>query len=169
MLYIELFLIAISLSIDSFSLALSVGLNSFTYNKKVIYSIIVGLFHFIMPILGFFLRTYIDKVTIIPSKQIFIIVIIFIIVGIFLNKESNKEIINPFIFAFSVSIDSFSIGITLKKSILLVSIILFSLTSGVFTYTGFKIAKKVKNRFNHKSKIISIIILLFLLIYNILK
>ena len=45
-------LIGISLSMDTFSLALSMG----TYEKKkkkiVIYSLIVGTFHFILPLLG---------------------------------------------------------------------------------------------------------------------
>lgn len=169
MLYVELFLIAISLSIDSFSLALSVGLNSSINKQSLKYSVVVGMFHFIMPLLGFVLRIFINKIAFIPNKEIFIIVIVFIIIGILLDKGDNKQVISPFVFAFSVSIDSFSIGVTLSKSNILISILMFSIVSFIFTYIGFKIANKVKNRFNEKSKFISIAILIIILIYNILK
>lgn len=170
MLYVELFLVGISLSIDAFSLALSVGLNGNFYKKNKLYSVVVGIFHFFMTIFGFILRTFINKVVEIPNKEIFIIVILFVILGIIFDKSNNKKtFINPFVFGFSVSIDSFSIGITLNKSIVIISSIMFSLLSASFTYIGFKIAKKIKNKFEKNSKFLSISILLAILIYNILK
>ena len=169
MLYVELFLVGISLSIDAFSLALSLGLNGNLYKKSKLYSVVVGIFHFFMPIFGFILRTFINKVVEIPNKEIFIIVILFIILGIIFDKSNKKTIINPFVFGFSVSIDSFSIGITLNKSIVIISSIMFSLLSAGFTYIGFKIAKKMQNKFEKNSKFLSILILLTILIYNILK
>ena len=60
---ILVFLIAISLSMDAFSLALAYGTNSL--NKKEIrtLSTIVGIYHFFMPIIGMLIGNYITKFT----------------------------------------------------------------------------------------------------------
>lgn len=168
MLYVELILIGVSLSIDAFSLALSVGLNNGISNKKNIYPLTVGVFHFFMPMLGYILKMFINKVIVIPNKLIFIIVLIFILIGIILDKENNNVFINPFLFAFSVSLDSFTIGISLEKSYLIISSIIFSVISYIFTYVGFKVSHKMIEKYQNKSKIISIIILLAILIYNLI-
>ena len=171
MLYIEIFLVAISLSLDAFSLALSIGLRNISKKEIKTYSLVVGLYHFIMPLMGFFMRLLINNFFTLPNKMIFISVIVFIIIGILINKDKDKEIniISPIIFGFTVSIDSFSIGISLSKSYLLISILQFSIISSFLTYIGFKIADKMKLKFKNKSKYISILILIFILIYNIIK
>lgn len=169
MLYIEIFLVAISLSLDAFSLALSIGLRNISKKEIKTYSVVVGLYHFIMPLMGFFMRLLINNFFTLPNKIIFISVIVFIIIGILIDKDKEINIISPIIFGFTVSIDSFSIGISLSKSYLLISILQFSIISSLLTYIGFKIADKMKLKFKNKSKYISILILIFILIYNIIK
>ena len=169
MLYIEIFLVAISLSLDAFSLALSIGLRNISKKEIKTYSVVVGLYHFIMPLMGFCMRLLINNFFTIPNKMIFISVIVFIIIGILIDKDKEINIISPIIFGFTVSIDSFSIGISLSKSYLLISILQFSIISSLLTYIGFKIADKMKLKFKNKSKYISILILIFILIYNIIK
>lgn len=168
MLYVELLLIGISLSIDAFSLAVSLGLNNKTNINGILYSSIVGLFHFFMPILGFLLRTFINYIIILPNKLIFSIVIVFIIFGILLEKKNTNIYINPLVFAFSVSLDSFTIGISISNKKILIASVIFSITSFLFTNLGFKIAKKIKSKFDSNLKLVSIIILLVILVYNIL-
>ena len=48
-------IIGISLSMDAFSLALIYGTQSISKKNKIILSIIVGIYHFVMPLLGVFL------------------------------------------------------------------------------------------------------------------
>lgn len=168
MFYIEMILLGISLSIDSFSLAVSLGMsidNKINYYK---YASIVGLFHFIMPIIGFILKLIINNIIFIPNKSIFIGVIILIIINIITEKESEKPIINPLLFALSVSIDSFSIGLTLYVKELFVSCFIFSVISFIFTYTGFLLGSSIKSKFIRKQKMISVLILIMLLIYNLI-
>lgn len=169
MFYIELILIGICLSLDAFSLAVSISLNYINKSKIKIYSFLVGVFHFFMPLLGYIFKLFINSVIYIPNEQIVIIVILFLIAEIILDKKANKTVITPFIFSFSVSIDSFSVGITLSSKYLLVSSFIFSIISFTFTYLGFLIGNKLSKKISNNSKIISISILLIVLLYNILK
>lgn len=169
-LYIETILIAISLSMDAFSLAISLSTLKLKNIKVYRYAFMVGLFHFIMPIGGNLLRKIIDKIIIVPSKTLFIIIIIFIIIGILLDKENNisKKILNPILFAFIVSIDSFSVGVSLSKSILIISCSIFSVTSSLFTLIGFKIGNIIYNNSTKYTKFISISILIIVIILKLI-
>lgn len=170
MLYIEIILIAISLSMDAFSLAISISVSNFYKIRSNVYAVVVGIFHFIMPILGYLFRSVISFIVIIPPNIIFMSVIIFIIIGILIddNKKLSSKILNPVIFAFTVSVDSFSIGISLERNILLLSCIIFSLTSYIFTMLGFKFGRIIDNNFHKYSKIIAITILTIVLLIKLI-
>lgn len=168
MFYIELILLGISLSIDAFSLALGIGLN-IPNNKHKKYEIVVAAYHFIMPILGYLIRSIINAIIYIPNTPLLIGILAFIMIGIIIDKDSNKNVINSLLFGFSVSIDSFSIGLTLNREAVLIGPIIFSTFSYIFTHFGFKLSTYIKRSFNNKTKVISIAILLVILIYNILK
>lgn len=169
MLYIELVLIGISLSIDAFSLALSIGISGISRKKIKLYSFVVGIYHFIMPIIGLLIRILINKVFLLPNKEIFILVLIFILVGIILDKDEDNKIIPPVIFGLSVSLDSLAIGVGLSKKYILISSFIFSFISSIFTFIGFILANKIKLKFKKNSKLISVIILIVLIVYNVLK
>ena len=49
---ITIFLIAVSLSMDAFSLALIYGTQGIAKKDKLLLSLIVGVYHFIMPLIG---------------------------------------------------------------------------------------------------------------------
>lgn len=169
-LYFEIMLIAISLSMDAFSLAISISstkLNKYSINT---YSLIVGLFHFFMPILGHLLKDLIQYIILVPPKVIFVVVIVIIIMGIVLDKEKNLtgKILNPLVFGFTVSVDSFSLGITLSKNMLLSSCIIFSAFSCMFTFFGFKIGNIFNKNMHKYTKVISISILIMVLILKLI-
>ena len=170
MLFVEIFLIAISLSMDAFSLSISISASNLYKTRAILFAIVVGIFHFFMPIFGYLLKQIINYIIIIPSNFIFICIIIFIILGILIddNKLSSK-ILNPFIFAFTVSIDSFSIGISIESSTLLISCMIFSLTSFFFTIFGFILGKVINNSLHKYSKIVAISILLIALLIKLIQ
>ena len=169
-LYIEVILIAISLSMDAFSLAISLSTSKLINHKKLTYAYSVGLFHFFMPVLGFALKGIIDTFLYISSKTIFICVICFIILGIILDNKNNlsEKILNPIMFAFAVSIDSFSVGITLNIKILLISCTIFSFISFIFTYIGFKIGEIISKNLNNYSKTVAILVLIIVLLLKLM-
>ena len=165
-----IFLTAVGLSMDAFSLSLIYGTLNMSKKTNRSMSIMVGIFHFFMPILGYFLGTIILKY--IPVNPDTLVGIIFIILSIemmiSLTKDEQVKILTSFLsvcfFAFTVSIDSFSVGIafgTLKNNIYISSII-FSVISALFTYTGVTLGKKLVKNFGGISTLIGSIILLFL-------
>ena len=152
---ILIFFIAVSLSMDAFSLSLAYGTVSFSKKDTKLLSIIVGLYHFFMPILGILLGNFISKSVHIGAHigGDVVTLIIFSLIGINMIIESTKEqeevnkmkIGEMILFGFAVSIDSFSVGIGLNNisdNFLLCSLI-FSLTSAIFTYLGLILGKKL--------------------------
>lgn len=113
-------IIGISLSMDAFSLALIYGTQSISKKNKIILSIIVGIYHFVMPLLGVFLGNIILKYLVINLS--IVVSIIFLFIGIEMIISSIKDDSHDFvvsifgflIFGLSVSIDSFTTGIGLN-------------------------------------------------------
>ncbi len=148
---ILIFIIAISLSMDAFSLALAYGTISLSKKEINILSIIVGVYHFFMPILGMIIGGYITKF--IHIGEDILVLVIFSLIGINMILESRKEqevvkhmkLGEMLLFGLAVSIDSFSLGISLNNisnNFIMCSSI-FSLTSFIFTFIGLKLGKKL--------------------------
>ena len=157
-----LFIIAISLSMDAFSLSLAYGTLDINKKEIITLSIIVGIYHFFMPLIGFFLGSKI--LLVIPVNSNFIVFIILCFIGLemiidTLRKKdtfSKMHLIQMLIFSFSVSLDSFSVGIglnTLTDKIFL-SPMIFSFTSFVFTFLGLHIGKKIREIFGRIATLI---------------
>ena len=84
------------------------------------------------------------------------------------EKAFSLSLWQAILFAFSVSLDSFTIGIGLKSitnNIIFASFI-FMITSAFFTYLGLKIGVYSFKKKGEISKIIGIIIILFLAFKN---
>ena len=144
--------IGIGLSMDAFSLAVVYGTNDLEKKKCLILSIIVGIFHFIMPNLGSVLSN--KLLTNFATYGNIITGIVFFILGIqmilSLNDEEKTTDLSSYLeiimFAIAVSIDSFTVGMALsleKQNIVL---------GGLFL-------GKYLSKYGKVSKIIGIIIL----------
>ena len=166
-------LIGIGLSMDAFSLSFSYGTLNINKKDRVILASLVGLFHFFMPILGLFIGNIILKYIIIDLDILLAIIISLIGIEMIISsikKEDNTillSLLSFILFAFSVSIDSFSVGIGLKginNNYLQVSII-FSLCSFIFTYVGLILGTKLNDLVGRYAKTIGGIILIGLGIY----
>lgn len=175
--FFTILLIAVGLSMDTFSLSLSYGM--LNQNKKAILkiSLTVGIFHFFMPLLGEIIGEIVTRN--IPIKEDLIIGLVFLILTIELiislfKKEELKPLnsyIEILIFALTVSIDSFTTGIGLdaiEASPILISSIFF-IVSSTFTFLGFYLGYKINDLVGNKAKIIGIILLFFLSINYIIK
>ena len=152
---ILLFLIGVSLSMDAFSLSLAYGTINLTTIEITKLSIIVGLYHFFMPILGMYFGNMV--LSIIDLNQNLIVFIIFSFIGINMIFESFKKqesasrmkLYEMILFGFAVSIDSFSIGIGINKisSSSLMPSFIFSILSLFFTYIGLICGNKFNKLF----------------------
>ena len=54
---LSIFSIGLALSMDAFSLSLSIGINKISNIDKIKISVIIGLMHFIMPLFGVIIGT----------------------------------------------------------------------------------------------------------------
>ena len=161
-------LIGIGLSMDAFSLSFSYGTLNINKKDRLILAFLVGLFHFFMPLLGLFIGNIILKYIIIDLDILLAIIISLIGIEMIISsikKEDNTmllSLLSFILFAFSVSIDSFSVGIGLKginNNYLQVSII-FSLCSFIFTYVGLILGTKLSDLVGRYAKTIGGIILI---------
>ena len=174
---LSIILIAVSLSMDTFSLALSVG-TSLTKRKDILFlSSLVGVFHFFMPLLGNAFGNEIKQIFNINPNLLLFYLFMFIAIEMVIDLFSKSEkafslsLWQAILFAFSVSLDSFTIGIGLKSitnniiRIIFASFI-FMIISAFFTYLGLKIGVYSFKKMGEISKIIGIIIILFLAFKN---
>lgn len=161
---------AVALSMDAFSVSLSFGTLNLRKRRMLFLSIIVGIFHFVMPLLGMVLgETVNEKLIILPKT---LTAIIFIIIGIqmflsIFSKESNFTIAKTsglLLFGIAVSLDSFCAGIGLgaQGMNLLFVLLCFSIVSATFTLVGCILGKLVHEVFGKVSTIIGGIILILL-------
>jgi len=170
---LKMFLVGVSLSMDTFSLALCYGTLSLSKSKSIILSIIVGIFHFLMPILGLTIGNVVINNIIIDGKYIILIILSFIGIDMILSsfKNEEKKLLTSFIgmllFSFSVSIDSFStgLGLNLMTNNILGTLIIFSLTSASFTFLGIKLGKILNEKYGKYACIIGGTILIILGIF----
>ena len=174
--FFTILLIGISLSMDAFSLALAYGLIGMNKKQKMILSIIVGIYHFIMPLIGLILGTIIDNISFINLHIIASIILIYIGIDLIISnlKEEDTLTISKtgfLMFGLSVSIDSLTVGIGLKAitNSYLLSSIIFSLCSGLFTYLGLILGNIIAKKIGTYSKIVGGIILIIISIIMIVQ
>ena len=171
---LTILVVAVSLSMDAFSLALIYGTYGMKKKSEVLLASIVGIFHFFMPLLGLGLGLVLMKYFIFDLE--FVVGIIFLIIGVEMvissGKDEDVKILNGIfgylLFGLSVSIDSFTTGIGLSvisKNYVLVSSI-FMVISGLFTYMGLVLGNKLSSCFGRYATIIGGIILCLLGIYR---
>ena len=154
------FLVAIGLSMDAFSLSLLYGTLGMNGREKFCLSFVTGVFHFFMPLLGLLFGNFLFSFITIDTDIIVMIILCFIGVQMIFSSFKDEEVnylnfSGYFLFAVAVSIDSFSVGITLSRgSNLLLSPLIFSTVSFTFTFLGLFLGDKIYNIFGKISTII---------------
>lgn len=150
--------IGLALSVDAFMLSLVYGVTIKTRREAFMTSFFVGVFHLLMPFVGYFITIFIlDNVFSISSFQSkmehFGIYILFFIGLLMIFKKDDhdtysfKNIISKLLFAFSVSIDSFFIGIaltTIDHMNMFIIAFVFFIVSGFLTFIAIRLVNKTK-------------------------
>lgn len=176
MAYLMCLLVAISLSMDTFSLSIIYGTLGMSKKEIITLSSIVGLFHFFMPLLGNMLGEAI--LSYIPIASSTIVGIIFFALAIemlcsLIKQEEVKKLTSFWsllLFGFTVSIDSFSVGIGLDAILNndVIATTIFMITSFLFTFVGLLMGKKLKSYFGKLATIVGALLLFLLSIYYVL-
>ena len=174
--FLTILLIGISLSMDAFSLSLVYGIIGMNHKQKIILSLIVSIYHFIMPLIGLSFGSFIDNISFINLDIIASIILIYIGIDLIISNLKKEEKLNIsligfFMFGLSVSIDSLTVGIGLKAitNHYLLSSIVFSLSSLTFTYIGLVLGNVIGKKIGTYSKIAGGIILIVIAIIMFIK
>lgn len=175
---INILLVGIALSMDTFSLSLGIGTYNLVIKKCLQLSLIVGIMHFIMPFLGDLLGTKIMNFFTINSNLFLGCILLFIAFNLLIDMIKKEEIIHldlsfigMFLFAFGVSIDAFSTGLALGALTenRLIALLIFSLVSFTFTLIGLSIGKFASKKLGSKATIIGFVLLIILGIFHLCK
>ncbi len=170
---LSIFLIGIALSMDAFSVAITIGINPIKQNKLIIIPIIVSIMHFIMPLIGYYLGKEIQQIITINPKLIMIIILYYLAFIMYKDKTKEKQIkidkiFSIILFSLSVSIDSFTVGLSLNAltNKIIIPPIIFSICSGTITYIGLILGKYSQKIWQEKSTNIAVILLLLISTVN---
>lgn len=149
--FFTVLLIAISLSMDTFSLSVIYGTLGVKQKVICLLSLIVGIFHFFMPLFGNIIGYGIIEN--LPIRASIIVGMVFIILSIqtFFSHQEIIELNSLFsfiIFGLTVSIDSFSVGVTISEITknFFLSYFTFALVSFTFTYVGLNFGHFINNK-----------------------
>lgn len=162
---------AFALSMDAFSMSLAVAMKRKIPVNKMCTALVVGLFHMGMPFLGLISGTWIaasfEQTAMMVAGVLLFVIGLQMIVSSWKKDAEQESMILPvglgvFIFSFFVSLDSFSIGITLGilKAELFSVLLLFGLFSGIFTWLGLTLGKYMQQSLGRYGEMIGGIILL---------
>lgn len=174
---ITIILIAVSLSMDAFSLALIYGTQAISKKGKILLSTIVGLYHFIMPLIGLSIGLFVTNKIIINTNILVGIILSLIAIEMIISSFKEKEekfllsIPGYLLFGLSVSIDSLTTGIGFSAITdkYLISALIFSVTSLLFTFLGLNLGNILNKKYGKISTIIGGLILLVIGLLYIFK
>ena len=174
---VTIFLIALSLSMDVFSLALIYGTQGISKRDKIILAIIVGMYHFIMPLIGLSIGSFLTDKIIINTNILVGVILTLIAIEMIISSFKDKEekfllsLAGYFLFGLSVSIDSLTAGIGLPAitNSFFSSALVFAITSTIFTYLGLNLGNILNKKYGKVSTMIGGLILLIIGIIYIFK
>ena len=162
---------------DAFSLALIYGTQGIDKKQKLLLSIIVGIYHFIMPLIGLILGIIIMRSISFEPEIIVGIILCLIAIEMMISSIKNKEdkflltIPGYFLFGFSVSVDSLTTGIglpTITNNYIL-SCFIFAIISFTATILGLNIGNVLNIKYGKISTIIGGVILFILGLFYIIS
>lgn len=157
-----------AISLDAFSVALGMGTYRLSTRRLFLIGFLVGMFHILMPLMGMIigklLSIKLGMVTaIIGGVLIILLGIQFIFSSIRKKDERTFSVgMSMWLFAFSVSLDSFSVGLSLGMVgvKLWISILFFGVVSMIFTWIGLLLGGKVHSIMGRYGEMLGGIILL---------
>ncbi len=176
--FFNVLLIAIALSMDTFSLSLGIGTYNISHKLCLKISLIVGIMHFLMPFMGDIIGDKIVSFFSLNSNLFLGCILIFIAINLLiemLKKEESLEmdfsLLGIFLFAFGVSIDAFSTGLGLSAitNNKFLAMLIFSIVSFAFTMIGLAIGKFASQKLGKKASILGFLLLMALGIFHICK
>lgn len=151
--WVTIILMALALGMDAFSLGIGIGMKGVRKKNILLISSMVAFFHVLMPLLGVAMGQYVGHLLGELSQYVAGGLLSLLGAHMIYNSMKGGEVeaishhsfLGLLLFALSVSIDSFSIGITLGMfhANLWLIVLLFGLCGGMLSVMGLSLGKKV--------------------------
>lgn len=149
---ISLLFMALALGMDAFSVSLGIGMQKLRLKRIALIGMVIGIFHIVMPFIGIILGEFIsDKIgsfATIAGGFLLLGIGVQMIASAFIEDAKvalNTTGIGLLAVAFTVSLDSFSVGLGLGMSgaKTVIVILTFGLVSMMLTWLGLLLGRKV--------------------------
>ncbi|UOR11249.1 manganese efflux pump MntP [Halobacillus amylolyticus] len=172
----SLLLLSFALGMDAFSVSLGMGMQAVRLKHAFFAGIVVGIFHMLMPGLGMVLGTWLSDSAstwaAVAGGFLLLGLGFYTIFASFAEKRSAAHTLvgaGLWIFAVSVSIDSFPVGFSLglNDTAIIISILSFGVASTVLTWAGFIIGRRASGLLGTYSELLGGSILCALGLYAI--
>ncbi|GIP21813.1 manganese efflux pump [Paenibacillus sp. J22TS3] len=148
-------MMAVALGMDAFSLGIGIGMRGVRLREVLRISSVIALFHILMPLLGIFTGEYLGmllgQVASYVSGGLLVLLGLHMIISSI--RGGGTEVVNirsflgMLLFAMSVSVDSFSVGVSLGlfHSDLVITVLAFGFFGGVMSVLGLLLGRRVSH------------------------
>ncbi|GFN32729.1 manganese efflux pump MntP [Paenibacillus xylaniclasticus] len=149
---LTLLIMAAALGMDAFSLGVGIGMRGIRLKRILALSSIIALFHVLMPLAGMYAGQYVSGLLgTVASRAAGVLLLLLgghMVYNSF-RAGSNEQTVDHqtfwgmLLFAFSVSVDSFSVGVSLGMFAvnILLAVLLFGLFGGVMSVLGLMLGR----------------------------
>lgn len=168
---VTILIMAFALSMDAFSISLGMGMYNLRLKEIFKIGITIGVFHIFMPLLGMVAGRFLSEQFGEVAGYIGGILILLLGVQMIWTSlgEESESMIRPvgiglIIFALSVSLDSFSVGLTLGiyQAQTIIVLLCFGIGATLLTWIGLLIGRKAQDWLGKYSEVFGGAILLFI-------
>ncbi|MCO7176311.1 manganese efflux pump MntP family protein [Sporolactobacillus kofuensis] len=170
---LALCVMAIALGMDAFSVCVGMGMTTVRLRKAALTGLWIGLFHIFMPLFGMALGNLLSgrfgEIAEMAGGLLMLLIGFQMILSIAKRDLRRSEFayasdVSLLLFAASVSIDSFSVGLSmgLFGARMLAAVLMFGFTSMVMAWFGFFIGRKTGRYFGRYGEVLGGVILFIL-------
>jgi putative Mn2+ efflux pump MntP len=152
---LTILIMAIALGMDAFSLGIGIGMKGIRLFDILKISLVIGFFHIVMPLMGMFMGHYVSSllggVAAAAGGGLLILLgshmIYSSLRGDAVQSFDHRTLWGLLVFALSVSIDSFSVGVSMGmfSGDLMLTVVLFGLFGLVMSMAGLLLGRNVAN------------------------
>ncbi|MFC5451450.1 manganese efflux pump MntP [Paenibacillus aestuarii] len=150
---ITIIIMAIALGLDAFSLGIGIGMKGIRLLDIAKISFVIGIFHVLMPLMGMFMGHYVSallgNVATAAGGCLLILLGSHMIYSSVRGEEhvsfDHRTFLGLLIFALSVSIDSFSVGVSLGMfaTDIVLTVLIFGMFGGAMSIVGLLVGRRV--------------------------
>lgn len=150
---LTIWVMAIALGLDAFSLGIGIGMRGIRLLDVLKISMMIGLFHVLMPLTGMFMGQYVSSllggVATMAGGILLIMLGAHMVYSSFRGESvqsfDHRTLWGLFLFSLTVSIDSFSVGVSLGMfaTDIVLTVLIFGAVGGLLSIAGLMLGRRV--------------------------